>query len=625
MKKELIIVIAITLIAAIAAGATTYYYTAPEEAKIGVTALNGMTVVVPRFGSVNCELTGQETIEYEFLLSPVSKTGTTKTSVTCSGMSITEAQALRNDCYIGCTNKCGWDPFGLCINPCTAECDIGYANLIKNRTVSTSGSYKQIPGVQRSFQCTGANCKVYAPEFISMNTGYYTKAFYKIYVNGVETAGHKLTWNDSKFCENKFPLTISFSGSIPVTVQKGDEVTIWAAAYSDRMLIEEGYTNIRAKFGTNKIKLVTYVDGTKVWKENTQGCMDNIILQSVNFPTQPLYKTAFNLFTDDTGQIKSSIPGVTGQLTLPKTLPASMDPGQSYTFIFEWKALNTAYGNVQEYQGMDVWVDKINRVLYKLEEVPTSTTTYAVPTTVVLSYLQCVGNQDCLQTLGPGYYCNENFACTQDPNACFSDVQCATQPVQCQQIGTGYFNIGSKCNQTSKTCEQTTTPVNCCPGLCPTGTVCDIAVGCVPTSCEKITCPINAGCCVETECYYAKNCPTGYECLVSGTAVGQCIKQGYCGDGTCNIELGETAATCAEDCLNPNERCDNIIDDDGDGTINEGCDEICWDGLDNDQDGITDEGCNSPNVWLYTIIAALAAGAIAGGIAYYYYKQKGRL
>ena len=45
-------------------------------------------------------------------------------------------------------------------------------------------------------------------------------------------------------------------------------------------------------------------------------------------------------------------------------------------------------------------------------------------------------------------------------------------------------------------------------------------------------------------------------------------------------------------CSSTIEICTNIIDDNGNRQINEGCPEICTDGLDNDQNGQTDEGCS---------------------------------
>ena len=158
------IIIALALITGVGAGSGSYFlYFAPTQAQVGTTSIDGLTVVVPRFGSVNCETTGSEPETLAYLLNPQELPGTSKTSVTCSGMPVWEAEALRRDWYRYCETQCGWPYVSWCVDPCKADCDTGYADLISSRTLLTSGSFRKVPGMQRSITCTGTTCKIYAP------------------------------------------------------------------------------------------------------------------------------------------------------------------------------------------------------------------------------------------------------------------------------------------------------------------------------------------------------------------------------------------------------------------------------------------------------------------------------
>lgn len=633
-------------IGVIALAATYLIYQAGGLPGFVVDPATGYSVVVPRMGSVLCEASGYNPVADLTATERVLVSASIPTTASCPGLSYSECLVARDACYA----DCGIDLFWQCRN---SVCDPQFLKCQQASVYDTTLWKTNHPAAMRvSYTCRETNCKISAPAYGALST-FWSERFWKIEVNSSPKAGYNPTWNSTKFCNNDFPFTLTpISASSEVVVNKGDIVTVYVSAY--RNSINPNFfgddiiysTVPRIPVQVTGTKLFIYADAAKIPISNTDGCLREDLLALVNYGNFDNYSRSYNLYTDASGAVISGLQQV--DLPAKENLPTSLNPGEGWTFVFEWKELSTFYGSIYSIEGIgSVWVNKMNSNVYKLEPVKTSSGNYVVPRTLVLSNIECYENMRCTSSYGSGYFCkttggiNDIFKCTAIGNPCDSDLDCTTYGTeQCSVVG-GVPKIisGGGCDFTKGVCK---TPservVKCCPGTCPAGQTCSNPdVGCEDTGCEIRACP--GECCVQDPCYIKKDCSVGKHCVVTaGNAVGYCATDMFCGDGKCTPEIGESYTMCRRDC----HLCGNSICEPLD-TLNvnnpalycpecsetkESCSQDCSEGgvcgnsvCDANENVLTCSG-DCGGFWVLFAVVALVVACIAIAAVYFFKKKK---
>ena len=188
-------------------------------------------------------------------------------------------------------------------------------------------------------------------------------------------------------------------------------------------------------------------------------------------------------------------------------------------------------------------------------------------------------DEDCLCTAGESASCYEGPAGTEGVGTCAAGTHV------CNADGVGYGACTGQVLPTTDVCGDGID--NDCDGnvdggcLCPPGEVWQCYTG--PSETDSVGV-----------------CERGVKvCAADGMSYGECTGEVTPSAETCNGLDDDCDGSIDEGCVacSP-EACGDAVDNDCDGSIDEGCcvpaPEACFDGIDNDCDGATDEGCCVP-------------------------------
>ena len=292
--------------------------------------------------------------------------------------------------------------------------------------------------------------------------------------------------------------------------------------------------------------LRSFAEGSQLTLNETQGCLQPAIQQLTS-------NGAYNPSDRSLTWIEPST-GVERSLGID-SLPSALNIGQNYKFVSSWK-LVSGLNIITTDTGKSYYVNPSARIVFNVTNESTPSGSYLIASSIANANPQCVNNTECLYAVGSGYQCNPDagFVCEQKAGYCGVSTDCGLGGYVTE--GTSYYFVSYSCvnnscveSKVTKVCNPSggSSPFNGCPSDKP---LCSFdGSSCFAPISQKVACI--GECCLESDLYFVKACPSGLVCQTNGGFVGSCIvppTSTVCGDGYCDKAAGEDVSGLANYC-----------------------------------------------------------------------------